>query len=236
MPSTNFDSQFSPSSRWIWGGEDRSTSNVWRHFRRRIDIPADLKQATRLVTADSRYELSINAEYIGRGPVRSFPWAYSYDVYDVTPYLTNRRTGVIAALVNYLGDHTMGYIRGAPGFLCELRMARLSLSPLIGRGRPHRASRSPRKLRAFRYNSNSRNNTTHGKRSPVGPASILTTRAGSRRRKLAPSAASRGRYSVHAPFRFSPKIRSARLRSRRLNWLASVLATSGASICENTQA
>ena len=27
---------------------------------------------------------------------------------------------VIAALVNFLGDHTMGYIRGAAGFLCEI--------------------------------------------------------------------------------------------------------------------
>ncbi|HVO42917.1 MAG TPA: family 78 glycoside hydrolase catalytic domain, partial [Aggregatilineales bacterium] len=46
--------------------------------------------------------------------------AYSYDSYDVTPHLKPGQRNVVAALVNYLGDHSMGYIRGNHGFLCEL--------------------------------------------------------------------------------------------------------------------
>lgn len=124
MTGATANHQFSSAARWLWGAGDLSSSNVWRYFRRRVDAPADLERATLLVTADSRYELSLNGQYVGRGPVRSFPWAYSYDLYDVTPHLRRGQPNVMAALVNYLGDHTMGYIRGDHGFLCELILER----------------------------------------------------------------------------------------------------------------
>ncbi len=112
--------EFSPAARWIWGAGDLAPQNVWRHFRRSFTAPEGVKRATLLLTADSHYECSVNGRYLGRGPVRGFPFAYRYDVYDVTGDLRPGAANVIAVLVNFLNDHTMGYIRGRGGLLCEL--------------------------------------------------------------------------------------------------------------------
>ncbi len=104
--------QFSALARWIWGENDTSVRNVWRYFRHRFDVPADMARATLLITADSRYECHLNGTFIGRGPARNFPFSYDYDVYDVTS--------------RYLGDQSMGYIRGEHGFLSELVLETVS--------------------------------------------------------------------------------------------------------------
>jgi hypothetical protein len=112
--------EFSPGAQWIWGGDDPTARNQWRYFRGRFPAPAGVRRATLLLTADSRYECSVNGRYIGRGPARGFPFAYSYDVYDLTPDLRPGADNVIAVLVNHLADHTMSYIPGAAGLLCEI--------------------------------------------------------------------------------------------------------------------
>ena len=111
---------FSSQARWIWGDFDQAPHNVWRYFRHRWTAPNDCQRVILLITADSHYECSVNGTHIGRGPVRAFPFAYSYDVYDITALVRPGMDNIIAALVNFLGDHTMGYIRGAAGFLCEI--------------------------------------------------------------------------------------------------------------------
>lgn len=111
---------FSPAAHWIWGGSETSPMNEWRYFRRRFTTPAAITQATLLVTADSRYECSVNGTFLGRGPVRGFPFAYRYDVYDLTALLCPGAENALAVLAHHIGDHTMSYIRGQAGFLCEL--------------------------------------------------------------------------------------------------------------------
>lgn len=110
---------FSPRARWIWGKDDATAANVWRCFRAACTAPAGILRATLLITADSSYECHLNGAFVGRGPVRSFPFAYAYDVYDVTPWL-QAGDNTIAVLADFLGDHTMGYIRGAAGLLAEI--------------------------------------------------------------------------------------------------------------------
>ncbi len=111
---------FSSHACWIWGENDPAGRNSWRYFRRRWAASADIPRATLLITADSRYECNLNGTYVARGPVRGFPFAYFYDTYDITPLVRPGSENVIAVLVNYFGDHTMSYIRGAAGFLCEI--------------------------------------------------------------------------------------------------------------------
>ena len=68
---------FSSGAGWIWAEPTAALHNDWRYFRHRWLAPANLKRATLLITADSRYEVSLNGTHIGRGPVRSFPYAYA---------------------------------------------------------------------------------------------------------------------------------------------------------------
>ena len=112
--------KFSSHARWIWGNADQMPHNVWRYFRHCWTAPADIQRAMLLITADSQYECRLNGTQIGRGPVRGFPHAYFYDVYDITALVRPGMDNVIAALVNFLGDHTMCYIRGAAGLLSEI--------------------------------------------------------------------------------------------------------------------
>lgn len=111
---------FSSAASWIWGQQDSNIKNEWRYFRFKWAAPANVKKATLLITADSRYEVSLNGGHIGRGPVRGFPYAYYYDSYDITPSVVADAENVITALVNSFGDHTMVYIKGAAGLLCEI--------------------------------------------------------------------------------------------------------------------
>ncbi len=115
---------FSPAAHWIWGASDPAPRNIWRYFRRNFSAPADLERAMLLITADTRYECTLNGVHLGRGPARGFPFAYSYDTYDVTAALRRGATNTIAALVNFLNDHTMSYIRGRGGLLAEVVMER----------------------------------------------------------------------------------------------------------------
>ncbi len=107
-------------SGWLWGRDNASQQNAWRYFRRVFTAPQTVGRATLLITADSRYELSVNAQHLGRGPARGFPFHYYHDRYDVTAYLEADGENVIAVLANHLGDPTFSYIVGRPGFICEL--------------------------------------------------------------------------------------------------------------------
>lgn len=115
---------FSADARWLWTTDAESQRNLWLRFRRPFHCPEDLQRATIFITADSRYELYLNGAWLGHGPVRSFPWAYGYDRYDVTPCLRRGGENVLAARVVHWGDHTFQYILGRGGFLCELVLER----------------------------------------------------------------------------------------------------------------
>src|SRR5688500_14124354 len=111
---------FSLNAAWICGEKDILSQNEWRYFRQRWNAPANLRRATLLIPADSRYECSLTGPHIGRGPVRSFPYAYAYDMDDITPSVQAGADNVIVVLVNAFGDHTMVYIQGAAGLLAEV--------------------------------------------------------------------------------------------------------------------
>lgn len=109
------------AASWVWGAGDARDHNLWRYFRRAFDAPAAIRRATLLITADSAYELHLNGVFLGRGPARGFPFAYGYDIYDVTSALAPGENA-LAVLAQHLGDHTMTYIRGRAGLLCELHI------------------------------------------------------------------------------------------------------------------
>lgn len=71
-------------------------------FRREIDVTETPGTLPVRVSADSRYVLWVNGSEIGRGPIRSQPYRWTYDEYDLAPFLSQGRN-VIAVLVTYYG-------------------------------------------------------------------------------------------------------------------------------------
>ena len=113
---------------WIWERrisgpffQAASLKNIFTYFRKTFDYQGGVKKAVAEISADSRYKLYVNGQYVGRGPARYDPiWQY-YDEYDIKPFLRPGKN-VIAALVHYYGEKTGWYLPGRPGFLFECRV------------------------------------------------------------------------------------------------------------------
>ncbi|WP_129669893.1 family 78 glycoside hydrolase catalytic domain [Phytoactinopolyspora endophytica] len=71
-------------------------------FRREFELTAVPVELPIRVSADSRYVLWVNGTELGRGPIRSQPYRWTYDEYDLAPAL-GPGTNVIAVLVTYYG-------------------------------------------------------------------------------------------------------------------------------------
>jgi hypothetical protein len=105
---------------WIGFGDPTSKHVEARYaFRKVLEIPAQPTSAPVRVTADARYILWVNGEFVGRGPARGFPWAQPYDEYDLAPFL-RRGPNWIAAEVYQFGKGNGVYAgTGRTGLLIE---------------------------------------------------------------------------------------------------------------------
>ncbi len=108
-------------AKWIWDHGSVNPRNYYLCFRRRVTIDNEVVDARLNITADSRYTLWINGQWINRGPVRGWQKQWFYDTYDVTSYLKPGKN-VIAVLVHHYGIGTSQYIAERGGFLAQLEV------------------------------------------------------------------------------------------------------------------
>jgi hypothetical protein len=98
----------------LGGAPPRSDGqNRWFLFRRTMDLTGTPSAAELSITVDGRYQLFLNGERVGRGPVRCSPLFQRYDTYDIGPRLRAGRN-VVAVLVHTYGVDTAFYegVRG----------------------------------------------------------------------------------------------------------------------------
>jgi len=105
--------------RWLWTKAKVPARNAFVGFRRTFGYEGG--PAVMRITADSRYVLYVNGTYLGHGPVRSWPGHWSYDVYDIEPYL-EEGANAVAVLVNHYGEGNFQYVAGPPGLLAQIDM------------------------------------------------------------------------------------------------------------------
>ena len=110
---------FPPGASWIWAAPDATPANTFAAFRREIEISGSAVEAALHITADSRYALSVNGEYVGFGPPRSWPSPWPVDTYDLAPLLRQGRN-VVAVLVQQFGIGTFQYLPADPGLLMQI--------------------------------------------------------------------------------------------------------------------
>lgn len=113
---------FDPQAVWIGSAHPFDLHEVYLDFRSPSDwrLERSPKRAELLITADARYKLWINGQFVARGPARSFPQHQCVDRLDVTAYL---RAGenLIAVQVYQPGYSYFAYVhRGAAGLLAQL--------------------------------------------------------------------------------------------------------------------
>ncbi|MEN6583668.1 MAG: family 78 glycoside hydrolase catalytic domain [Armatimonadota bacterium] len=107
-------------SKWIWTAEELSRTNAYVSFRKSFIYTKG--RCLFHVTADSRYVLWVNGEYVGQGPVKAWPNHWKFDTYDIEPYLV-RGKNTIAVLVNYYGTGTMQYVSAPEGLLAQIELS-----------------------------------------------------------------------------------------------------------------
>ena len=90
--------------RFIWTECDPDPYHFFLMARRAFRLHGRPSSATLHVTADDRYALYINGQYLGRGPARGEVFWKSYDSYDVAPHLHDGGNA-IAVLAYYYGCH-----------------------------------------------------------------------------------------------------------------------------------
>ncbi|HEY1685498.1 MAG TPA: family 78 glycoside hydrolase catalytic domain [Tepidisphaeraceae bacterium] len=113
---------FSRGAHWIWLSKNARPSNQFACFRKTFHIDSIPRLAKLHITADARYEVYINGQLLGHGPVRAWPRIWSVDEYDIAPLLRPGKN-VIAVIVLHWGISTFQYIDSEPGLLAELDLA-----------------------------------------------------------------------------------------------------------------
>jgi len=124
---------FDGSAFWVWSSEGHWATQARqdpyrvRYFRRAFevnDLPAKLLIH---VSADSKYILYVNSQFVCRGPAKGDIAHQFYETADASRFLKKGRN-VIAALVKYYGDSFPNYGMGgapdsvmseAPGFIAD---------------------------------------------------------------------------------------------------------------------
>ena len=71
------------------------------HFRKNFSLNQVPANFLVHVSADNRYKLYVNGEYIGKGPARGDLFNWRYETYDLAPYLKNGENLIAAEVWNF---------------------------------------------------------------------------------------------------------------------------------------
>jgi len=118
-----------PDSYWLrlpnCSCDDRDLRLQLRKTFELADIP---EEAFINVTADARYQLYINGEFVNFGPARGYQNCWPYDRLDIAPYLRKGKN-VIAAMAYSFGIGTVMYVyAGDNGFLLSGKIGETDIS------------------------------------------------------------------------------------------------------------
>ncbi len=86
------------------------------------------------ITADTRYKLYVNGEYVCFGPARGFPETYPFDTVDIAKHL-RKGENIIAVVVHQYGHGTFQSIyAGAAGLLVEGKVGKTDIGTGVNGG------------------------------------------------------------------------------------------------------
>ena len=114
-PATSVDLK---PARWIWYPSGRTLHNTFVLFRREIELDELPLKADGWITADSRYKLTINGQWVQWGPAPCDPRNVDVDPVDLKPFLRKGRN-VIGIEVLYFGHGEGTYVGCSPGLIAR---------------------------------------------------------------------------------------------------------------------
>ncbi len=110
-----------PKAEWIWVGRDsRRDWCQWVEFERAFRA-GPTEAASLRITADTRYNVWLNGQWVGYGPNRSFPNRAYFDEYDVSS-LVREGENVLRVLVHATGIATFQNLESVAGLWGEIEI------------------------------------------------------------------------------------------------------------------
>lgn len=119
------------SAHWIVAPDAISGKNLMFLARRTFDLPGAPEHAVVSITADTRYLLFVNGQFVQRGPARSAAHHQSYDTCDVTRFLQPGKN-VLAVRFHHTGLAQPYHDTTRPGLLVQLEILRDGAVSIIG--------------------------------------------------------------------------------------------------------
>ncbi|MCE5198851.1 MAG: family 78 glycoside hydrolase catalytic domain [Armatimonadota bacterium] len=107
--------------KWIWIAGSEEPRNYYLYARKSFELKAKPTSAIIKASADTRYKLYVNGEYVGKGPARGTSGVAYYDPYDITDLL-DKGKNVIAFLVHHIGERTSFAPEGKAGLICKVEI------------------------------------------------------------------------------------------------------------------
>jgi len=110
------------TAQWIWRAmaAEEDDVNTWILARQEFDVGGRPENAVLRVSADTRYQLFLNGQFVIDGPVKAYPEEYRYDRVEVARFL-RPGTNTIAVRVHHWGRDTAQNIAVRPGLLVQLQ-------------------------------------------------------------------------------------------------------------------
>jgi len=92
-------------------------------FRKKFEIENDFRDAKIYISGDDYYKLYINGNFVSQGPAPAYPFAYTYNVVDLAPFLKKGKN-LIAIHTYYQGLINRVWVSGdnRHGLLCDLEI------------------------------------------------------------------------------------------------------------------
>ena len=107
-------------AKWIWTATELPPMRChWVVARRRFSLEGAFRRPKIRITADSRYVLYVNGHRVGNGPVRSWPWAWHYDTYDLGGFVTAGDNDILVLVMHY-GAGNFQYVPAPPGLVAQV--------------------------------------------------------------------------------------------------------------------
>lgn len=107
---------------WIWAADQNpSAYNISAHFRKTFISEGHVSEAVLHITADSRYRVAINQQWINDGPGRAYPEHWTYDSYNIKPFLKSG-INIIEVTARYYGVGTFHQLPQQAGLLAEIHL------------------------------------------------------------------------------------------------------------------
>ena len=122
-------------AKWIWLPGTELAKHTTLQARRELKLARAPQSAVLSISASQIYRLSINGQFVGRGPDRADPRFPYFDQYDVVPFL-RRGNNVILCLIYHVaaqGANRAWCLYGGPGgFLAQFDVDGVTLPTRAG--------------------------------------------------------------------------------------------------------